>query len=422
MAAACVAIAACAAPAPARTVDGPSAAVLALGGLDLARDGSGAVAYLKRSRGHAHVYVSRLVDGKPQAPVRVDHGQPGSSSDVRIASADFGETAVAWINGGRLYIVLRRLQGEGFGRPVLICDCGAGADPSLDLSIYGTGYLTFTAPGPGGHDVRVAELDDRTWKVLGASVDLNPSDDARGARVSASGDGTGIAAFTERAPGGLWRVYERRLVRRKLSDAPLQASLGRLGGHPGRNADSPAVDLQDDSSYAWVAFRQDFKVGGHTRSRAIARRLVGSVFDTTAEIDGLSASSGAGAQSPVIDVTGRGHGVAATWLTPSNGVEGAGLFQSPASLESGGGSSPVVALNESGRGAVAWERSGAIMASYYDGRRFAKAVRISGSHAGPTAAQLGLAASASSGHYAIAFVQGSSGSRRVQVLWYAGAP
>ncbi|HKN52003.1 MAG TPA: hypothetical protein VJX66_05865, partial [Amycolatopsis sp.] len=194
MAAACVAVAACAAPAQARTVDGPSSAVLALGGVDLARDGSGAVAYLKRSRGHAHVYVSRLVDGNPQRPVRVDHGQRGSSADVRIASADFGETAVAWINGGRLYVALRRVAGESFGRPVLICDCGDGADPSLDLSIYGTGYLTFTAPGSGGHDVRVAELDDRTWKVLAARVDINESDDARGARVAASGDGTGIAA------------------------------------------------------------------------------------------------------------------------------------------------------------------------------------------------------------------------------------
>jgi hypothetical protein len=396
--------------------------VLGLGGMDLARDGSGAVAYLKRSRGHAHVYVSRLVDGKPRSPVRVDHGQSGSSSNVRIASADFGETAVAWINGGRLYVALRRVAGEHFGPPVLICDCGDGADPSLDLSIYGTGYLTFTKPGAGGHDVRVAELDDRDWKLLGTPLDISESHDAKGARVAASGDGTGIAVFTERAPGGIWKVYERRLVRRKLSDAPQQASLGSLGGHAGRNADSPAADLQDDSSFVWVVFRQDFRFGGHARSRAIARRLVGSVFDTTLEIDGLSASSGGGVQSPALDITGRGHGLAATGLTPAGGVEGAGMFQSPASLESSGGSSPVTALNESGRGAVSWERSGSLMASYYDGRHLAKAKRISGKHAGATAPELGLAASASTSHYGFAFVQGSAGSRRIQFVWYSGAP
>jgi len=406
--------------------------VLALGGLDLARDGSGAVAYLRRSAGEAHVYASRLVDGRPRSPHRVDRGQSGSSSQVRVASADFGETAVAWVNRGRLYAAVRAVGDAPFGTPQLICACGGGADPSLDLSIYGTGYLTFTAPGAGGHDVRVAELDDERWKVLGSPLDVNGADDAKGARVAASGDGSGIAAFRERASSGRWRVYERRVVRKELSEAPRRASLAGLGGHSGGDADSPALDLQDDSSFVWVVFRQNFRFGGSARSRVVARRLAGSVFDTTVEIDGLGASSRSEARNPAIDLTGRGHGLAAAGITPANGVEGAAItrahgqiepsFQAPVGLDSGMASSPVAGINESGRGAAFWARGNRIMAAYFDGRRFAKAVEISNKSAGPTVAGLGLSSSASTSHYAVAFVQGDSGARRIQFRWFTGSP
>src|SRR5262249_785184 len=48
--------------APSNTViDGPSADVLSIGGMAVARDGTGGVAYLKNVGGAPHVFVSRLL-------------------------------------------------------------------------------------------------------------------------------------------------------------------------------------------------------------------------------------------------------------------------------------------------------------------------------------------------------------------------
>ena len=39
--------------------------------------------------------------------------------------------------------------------------------------------------------------------------------------------------------------------------------------------DSPDIDIEDDGSFAWVVFRQDFGGG----SRTVGRRLIGSQFE-----------------------------------------------------------------------------------------------------------------------------------------------
>ena len=57
---------------PAQAVDGPNADVQSVGGVDLARDGTGAVVYLKNDGGVPHVFVSRIFGGAWQPPVRVD--------------------------------------------------------------------------------------------------------------------------------------------------------------------------------------------------------------------------------------------------------------------------------------------------------------------------------------------------------------
>ena len=54
------------------SVDGPSADIRSVGDMDIARDGSGAVAYVKRDGGVDHIFVSRLTGGVWQAPERVD--------------------------------------------------------------------------------------------------------------------------------------------------------------------------------------------------------------------------------------------------------------------------------------------------------------------------------------------------------------
>jgi len=57
-------------------LDGPSTDIEGLGGVDVARDGTGGLAYVKRDGGVDHIFVSRLAGGAWQAPERVDQGPP----------------------------------------------------------------------------------------------------------------------------------------------------------------------------------------------------------------------------------------------------------------------------------------------------------------------------------------------------------
>jgi hypothetical protein len=439
LAAAAAALASLAAPSgaaagfhPPRTVAGPSAGVVELGGVSLARDGTGAVAFLRRDGGVPHVFVSRLVGRHPRAPVRVDGGQAGAASAVRVAVADRGMTVVTWLSGGVVYGAVAQSQGAGFDAPRLLCACGPVSSPSLDVSRFGTAYLTFTAPGGGGHDVRAATYDGGAWTLIGTPIDVHGGDDAGGARVAASSDGTGIAAFTERA-GGVARVYERRLLLTRLSQAPRRASLGSLSGRRGGAADTAAVDIQDDSSYAWVTFRQDFVDGGRRRSRVIAHRLAGSSFDMTAQVDGLRFPGG-GATGAAIALSGRGYGLALT-ASSSHRLMGAALtrhrdplqptFEPPVRLQTAQSAAPlaVASADDHRRGIAAWQRGHGdkrrIVARVFDGYRFSPATTISEPGAGPAPADLGLDSEADDdGNHVIAFVQGKPGARRILVVAY----
>src|SRR5215217_6326975 len=65
----------------AETVDGP-AGIEALGDVDVARDGSGGVVYLKRDGGAAQVFLSRLDEGEWRAPERLSNGAPVTEAAV----------------------------------------------------------------------------------------------------------------------------------------------------------------------------------------------------------------------------------------------------------------------------------------------------------------------------------------------------
>src|SRR6476659_6454941 len=84
---------------PAEPIDGP---ITALGDLDVARDGTGAVAYVKPDGGVDHVFVSRLLNGVWQPPERLDAGLATPSSQPVVAAGDGGKVDVAFISGGTL--------------------------------------------------------------------------------------------------------------------------------------------------------------------------------------------------------------------------------------------------------------------------------------------------------------------------------
>ncbi len=99
-----------AAPAHAGTFPGESifsGPVAALGNIDLAPDGTGAVVYTLNGADGSHVYASRLVDGRWFGPEQLDAGQPGGSSQPVVSTGDGGRVQAAWVNGGNVFTATR---------------------------------------------------------------------------------------------------------------------------------------------------------------------------------------------------------------------------------------------------------------------------------------------------------------------------
>ena len=116
--------------------------------------------------------------------------------------------------------------------------------------------------------------------------------------------------WTEGGADGRTHVYERRLTGLTLSSFPQDLTLATFEGQPAGNASAPDIDVEHDGSFAWAVFQQD--VGG--RSRAIARRLLGSQFEAPV-VDRRRAD----ATAPRIDFAGKGIGGAVA-QTADDGV------------------------------------------------------------------------------------------------------
>jgi hypothetical protein len=414
---------------PADAVDGP-ADIERLGDLAVARDGQGAVAYLKREGGESHVFVSRLVGGTWQAPERVDGGLGGSSSNAAVAMSDNGRLAVAFVNGGALYGVVRP-AGEGFGPPTVIHSGSAVTEVDLSMSPNNAAYVAFTVAGQQG-DVRAARLHGTTWTPLGAPLDIDPAANAgTGAgrpRVAVSADNNAVVTWAE-GPAGATQVYARRLTRTALSTYPQQVSLPSFEGRAGGRAEVPVIDIQDDNSYARVVFRQAFDDGGTWRDRVISRRLVGSLFEAAAAVDGLGFPAGEGGGYPGVSMTSRGVGLVTSALEGSNAsmatpVDGNDVKPTQRIGEAAVPARTVPAIGQNEDGLVAWQRDGGtVFARYLLKHRWQGEAALSRPEWGPVAGDLGLMAGADrNGNASVAFVQGDPGSRRVVVGTYDRPP
>jgi hypothetical protein len=418
---------------PAEPIDGP---VTALSDLDVSRDGTGALAYVKPDGGVDHVFVSRLEGGAWQRPERIDGGFTAPGSQPVVAAGDGGRLAIAFVSGGSLVSVFKPASGQPYTAPQLVSV--SGSNPSIDLSINDVAYLSFTVPaGPGGGDVVVARKDRKasTFGVIPTALDIDPARQAGTgtgrSKVAVAADGVALVVWGEAG-----RVWARRVFERRLSTVPQDATVDAFGPIAGVGADSPDVDVQDDSSFAWVVFREGFSDAGGGHFRAVARRLVGSQFDPGVVVDGLGnfpASDNAG--PPRVDINGRGDGYAATSGTGT--AFGAVLkdkkFNAGVPLGPGfpGQVLPVAAVDENGDGLVAWQNADqTIHARQYTMNRASRAVQapqpdraLSSLGAGGTDAADGLEASADrAGDVAVAFLQGPPGARSVVVASFDRAP
>jgi hypothetical protein len=407
---------------PAEPVDGPSADIVAVGGVDVAREGTAGLAYLKRDGGLEHVFVARLVGGGWEAPVRVDPGIVPRAQQPVVAAANPDRLAVAWVGGGTLYTAVRPAGAPGFTPPRVLAEGGV-TNPSIDMSINGATYVSYTQNG----DVRVAraERDRPEFTVLPAPVDFDPAraagnGDGR-SRIVVSADGTAVVVWGEDGADGRSHVFGRRLFEYRLGQAIEDLTLSEFDGRRAGGADRPEIAIEDDSSFAQVAFRQQTDGG----PRVIARRLVGSQFEPPFAID----AGGTGTEGRIA-ITGRGEGVTAAAST-ANEVVGGALWNNRLermqrwdSGPTGIAPRPIPLVGENENGAIAWLAGSTPADATVRGRLFEEVqflrlqpeATLSNPAFGAVDADAGLAAGSTRvADHVVAFVQGAGVDRRLVV-------
>jgi hypothetical protein len=410
---------------PAEPIDGPNADIVSVEDADVAREGIAAVVYLKRDGGLPHVFLARMNAGAWEPPVRLDQGSTLGARDAVVALANPDRAAAAWVSNGTLFTAVRPAGAPGFtpARPLAE---GGVSDPSIDMSINGATYVSYTHNG----DVRVARADRDTpdFTVLPAPVDFDAGRQAGNgdgrSRIAVSADGSAVVVWGESGSDGRSHVYGRRLFEYRLGQTIEDLTLNEFEGRRAGGADRPEIDIEDDSSFAQVAFRQQTETG----PRAIVRRLVGSQFEAPFPIDG-----GFTANEARVALTGRGEGLTAASATTNEVVGGAiwnnkhERIQRLDSGPTGIASNPIPLIGENENGAMAWFAGTSGGDATVRGRRFTEVqylklepeVTISNPAFGAVDVAAGLAGGSTRvSDHVVAFVQGANAERRlVAAVW-----
>jgi hypothetical protein len=359
-------------------VDGPVAAIpsTALGNVAVARDGSGAVTYLKKVGGFDHVFVVRYVNGAFQAPEQIDSGVALPSSQPHVAAGNGGRLVVAFIQNAGLRAALAPAAGQPFTLStgtVAAIDSAKSVD--VAMSPAGIAYIAATSnDGGSSDDVRAARLVGATWTPVGTGVPANDvypqpggkldkaiADEAgepmsHPPKIAVSNDGNAVIAWGESAVAAEYDVYARRLTGTVAGPAQLASAPSLGGAMPAKTADQIAV-AGDGAGTTWVTFRQGFLYPvNNNKGRMVVRRLVGSAFDAPQFPDGLPDPPPEAAEFPVVAVSAsgtRGLFVTARQLTFNvfGGRLNAGTWETGAKLNevpSDAPAFPTVAAGENG--------------------------------------------------------------------------
>ncbi|MDQ3678421.1 MAG: hypothetical protein M3401_16765 [Actinomycetota bacterium] len=377
-----------------------------VGDIDLARDGTGAVAYIKTVGGVDHVFVSRFSGGVFQPPERVDGAFAGLSSQPAIAAAPGGRLVVVFVNGGFVHGVVRP-AGTGFSGTTAL---GDGSDPSVDMSIHGTAMASFTS---NAADVRVSRLDgtNNRWSTLPQVADFaatNAAGHGSGrSKIAISADGVAVVTWGEAG-----HVYARKVFGSGLSNAPQDLTPPSFAGKASTLSELPDIDAEEDSSYAWVVFRQVLSGGG---ARILARRQRGTTFDPPIGID-VGNEPGT---EPRIEITPRGVGLAAMAGATSRQpmaatIDKRDMFSAGSRilLPSAVPSTPTAAMSDNDNGLVAGILGGLGQPPFVRVRPYLEGqpqpeVNLSRPELGAVAAGMGLQAAADrSDGFIVAWIQG----------------
>ncbi len=269
-----------------------------LGGLSIARDGSGGLVFTTSLAGTEHVFVSRLLGGAFTTPQQLDIGLSGPSSEPVIAAGNGGVLLVSFVNGGNVYVTQTSAATAAFSAPQSVA--GNAQNPSIALSNYGVGYLAYTVAAGGGDDVDVDYWTGTAWSPPAQPVmNDTPGDDAgvgaAAPQVAAAGDGVGIVAWGENG-----HVYSRRVwgdgtsIGTGTSTEIEQDDPASFDGWNEVTADSPVVAAGGDSSYVDIGFREELQNGNQTQERVLLTRLVAEDIQPAVAVDGLTTPGGRG--------------------------------------------------------------------------------------------------------------------------------
>jgi hypothetical protein len=397
-----------------------------LGGMSVARDGSGGLVYTAETGGVTHAYVSRLVDGAFEAPQQLDIGLDGSSSQAVIAAGNGGVLAVAFVNGGSVYTTQALSSTAQFSAPQQMQ--ASAYDPQIALNTYGVGYLAFTASDGAGDNVDVEYWNGSGWAPASPeAVNMTSGDDAgtgAGApSVAAAGDGVGVVAWGENG-----HVYSRRVWGTATSVETELLDPASFNGWSEVTADSPAVSVGGDSSYIDVAFREQLQSGSSTQERVLLRQIVAEDVGPVSAADGQSTGGPEGATDPQIAMNEYGRGFVTARADNSNEVfeTTLGTNGAPGGTARVDGTAeitptyPVPGLAGLSSTLVAWQQTGAGLTPQIawrfgmGGTALGTTMIASSTLMGPTDAADGLDdAGDVNGDAAVAWVQGAAGDQSI---------
>jgi hypothetical protein len=417
-------------------IDGPSADIVGLDGMSIARDGTGGVVYVKDVLGIPHVFVSRLTGGVFGPPVQVDAGLAGTSSQPVLAAGQGGLLLVAFINGGGLWEATSTGSAVPLSTPAALW--ATAANPAISLSNFGKGYLAFTdTSGAGGGDVRSAFYYQGQWALASGPLDANPPDQAGvGAgrpSVVASGDGVGIVAWGEAG-----HIFTRRVIRTAPSVVAEQADVPTLSGSSEVSSGNPVISTGGDSTYAAVAFSEQVRNGAAQQARVLVNRLHGSQYDGIRQADGATTGGAEGADQPQAAVTEYGSGFVTSETDQTHELFASTLssndsFGSTLRVDSLPNSDPPDAVPATAglvSNVIAWQQTPGIAGSAEirvryaaDGADLGPEQVVSSPSLGATNADLGLVAAGDvSGDAAVAWVQGSGSNAQIVAVQLYQAP
>jgi hypothetical protein len=412
---------------PPQVIDGPNADIVSLGGMSIARDGTGGIVYVKNVAGAPHVFVARLLGGAFQSPQQVDAGLSGSSSGQPVIAATVGGGLfVAFVEGGELYVTQVDGSAAAWSSPQGLS--GGATAPSIAFDGAGLGYLAFTTTAAGGDDVMVDYYDGTEWSAVTSPMNVTPGDQAgtSGAEPEAAtaGDGVGIVTWGENG-----HVYSRRV----WADAPSveveQLDPPSWSGWTETTADSPSISTGGDSSYAAVVFRETLASGRQTQTRALMTRLVAEQTQPTVAVDGLG-TPGANAAQPAVAINEYGRGfttamtdsdnVVATQLTTNATPAGTQQVNTDANTATPYATPGLAGLVST---LIAWQETPLLgqaqieLRFAQDGSTLGPEMLASAPSSGPTQAADGLATGGDNiGDAAVAWVQGSPGALSIDAV------